>query len=379
VDVVIDVSGPYDDDEVESTETVILSVEEGDGYIPAANDTAVLLLVDNDTIPAPRPVTELVVNTVEDDTDPTNDATQFSLREAVLEANRAAVSGSYIITFAAAIQGQTIVLDNNNGELPIHANNPGVTISVTIDGSAKRMAIKRDPLAPPTAKFRLFSNTADTMLTLKDLQLFNGSVDGAGGAVLSAGDLTIDHCSLGDNKASAAGGAIYFDGGTLIVVDSDLGLNSAQTGGAIHIGPDAKFVSIVDTDIEENTADYGGGIYVYGSTNTTAPTYVSLYTVPVRGNTAATAGGGIYVGRNSTGLGTDLTLDGKTRISKNSSINLDSQGGGIYFGMGVLRANSVTISGNFAYEGDGMYRVRTTTTLVGEPVYVAPNREQLGD
>lgn len=62
------------------------------------------------TAPPPVPVTALVVTTIQDVVNPNDDNVNFSLREAIASVNPA-VAGSYKITFAPNIMGQTITLD----------------------------------------------------------------------------------------------------------------------------------------------------------------------------------------------------------------------------------------------------------------------------
>lgn len=249
--------------------------------------------------------------------------------------------------------------------------NAGVTgIRVTIDGSAMKMTVQRDRMATEQ-KHNLFGNSAGTALTLANLELREGASTTEGGAVRSFGDLTIQDCDFSKNKSMIQGGAVYFDGGTLVVNGSDFTFNSAQLGGAISVGGNARFVSIMGTAIHWNTAEFqGGGLYIQGSTSQVT-TNVLLSQVTVAHNQAKAFGGGICVA-TSAGAGTDLTLDNNTLIEQNQLLNpdveYDTKGGGIYFGKGTIRASSVTIKSNTAKTGDGMYRV-TGTVLVGMPTY----------
>lgn len=327
-------------------------------------------------IPPPNPVTELVVTTVQDVVDPNDDNVTFSLREAILRV-APATAGTYKITFAQNIRGQTITLDPDKRALLVSADNGVTGIRVSIDGSAMNMTVQRDKTATEK-KHTLFRNSVGTALTLTNLNLREGSSTD-GGAVSSFGNLTVQNCDFRKNEAAMKGGAIFFDGGTLAVINSEFTFNYAELGGAVSIGASAGFVSMTDTTVQLNKASaQGGGIYIEGATGQ-FPTTVVLSHVTVELNEAQTYGGGICVVNN--GAGADLTLAANTRIEKNQARNPDPElatlGGGIYFGRGTLRATGVTIGSNSAASGTGMYRVMGTT-LVGTPTYEGDDTEVIG-
>jgi predicted outer membrane repeat protein len=285
---------------------------------------------------------------------------ELSLREAVEQLN-GIENESHTITFAENIQGETITLDPTKSQLLVS----GTGVSIHIDGSGSFMSIQRDPNAQQ--KHRLFDVQANSSLSLANLGLYWGSVEGeSGGAVRSNGGLIINNCQFEYNTATAAGGAIAAIGGSLAILDSGIYSNSAEYGGGISIGQGVASAGIYGGFISGNGATRGGGIAIQGSDGQTAKTVI-LDRVEVTANWAQEYGGGIFVDGGA--AGTDLTLQNQTWIGTNWAVNsndpqFDTRGGGIYFGKGTLRATSVTIAYNEANTGDGMYR-KNGTTLVG--------------
>lgn len=121
------------------------------------------------------------------------------------------------------------------------------------------------------------------------------------------------------------GGAVYVQGGDLVVIGSTFRSNAAVTGGAIGVQPTAGTLAIYDSVIEGNTAKDGGGIYAFDD--------LTVVETAIRGNRA------------------DGPPDGTA----------GGLGGGItHAGPGSLEMCGVTLADNFAgYLGGGMHRVCT--------------------
>lgn len=115
-------------------------------------------------------------------------------------------------------------------------------------------------------------------------------------------NLTLDGCSIYENK-SDGGGALYWNAGgrsdakLTIKGNTKIYNNEAKRGGAIHAATEIDLQSV---EIYNNTAtQYGGGIYMYtysggGSTYTGDGFDLTIKTgVSIHDNTAASYGGGI--------------------------------------------------------------------------------------
>jgi hypothetical protein len=207
-----------------------------------------------------------------------------SLSDAVANAPNGAA-----ITFAPAINGQTIYLDDDQIEL---AND------VTIDGSALPNGIKIDG----GGNSQIFSVRSGATAVLNSLTIQNGNDsgdEGGGGGGISANQstLTVNNCTfIGnlDNGSEDGGGAIHSLEGTLSVNNctftGNQGLDTGNDNGGGAIFAYAGTMTINGCTIVGNQADAGGAIYFNGVgghslylTNTiafsnTASTGANIYT-----------------------------------------------------------------------------------------------------
>jgi hypothetical protein len=180
--------------------------------------SASTLLVDHFAISAATPIQ--VTNA--------NDSGAGSLRAALAAA--AGTAAFNVITFAAALSGQTITLSS---ELAV--NDIG---GVAIDASALVGGLT---IHGGTSDNRIFNVGNDAICSLRRLTLTSGDVqDGeSGGAIQNAGALAILQCTLTGNTAGENGGAIANIGrGELELTRCTLVGNSVtennSEGGAIH-------------------------------------------------------------------------------------------------------------------------------------------------
>jgi len=245
--------------------------------------------------------TGLVVNNF---SDPIQQNTVGTLRyewnQAVHDANKGI---SDTITFASG--NHTIVLyqgvlaeDNLQGSGTIVIDGGGTT---TIDGNHT------------TQLFQQMNSKAG--LTLEGLTLQNGAGQ-YGGAVAGGGPLTLRQCIFsGNGSSSGNGGAVFEGAGTLTASNCTFVGNKTGTGGAIAIfdgygGAIASFTGCTFSG-NEATSNYGGAIY-------NASQMLSLTNCTFSGNSAKYLGGAIY---NDAALtGAFLTIAG----------NSAADGGGVY-------------------------------------------------
>jgi CSLREA domain-containing protein len=172
----------------------------------------------------------------------TNDAGAGSLRDAIASAAAGSTINFNIPTtdsgYNAGTGVYTIALstvgDNTFGPSALLVNK-----ALAIDGGASRITISRNASAQP-ARLRLFYVTSAGNLTLRNLTLSDGRAQGGftswgggaaglGGAIVNAGTLTIDRCTLNGNKATGGGigAATFTTGGGGLGGD---GLNSGAGG-----------------------------------------------------------------------------------------------------------------------------------------------------
>ena len=299
----------------------------------------------------------------------------ISLREAIDNAGTAGWGTT--ITFAAALQGQTITL--NGSELTINK-------SVTIDGTNRNITINANQ------KSRVFSIGSTSTVVLAGLTITGGQVTNYGGGIHNSGILTLTNCHVLKNKASSSvtsptavssysyGGGIYnANSGTLKLTNSEIAENTASASIIVSTTPPTTIgVKEPASSILLASASYasGGGIYnssgtltvtdckilknevfssasyqsyTYGFINTTKFDLKSYYS-------SYSYGGGIYNGSGT------LTLTNDSIISENKTTGLanDTGGGGIYnSGLANITSckitkNSVPTTGNEFY-GGGIY------------------------
>ena len=114
---------------------------------------------------------------------------------------------------------------------------------------------------------RLFAVEPAAALTLRGLTLTGAHVTGDGGAINSAGRLTLDNVRLIDNSATRGGAISVGEGATLTVVASVFMQNAASVeGGALHLAGSAN---LTDTTWSENNAPNAGAIRVLSGARAT--------------------------------------------------------------------------------------------------------------
>ena len=199
-----------------------------------------------------------------------------------------------------------------------------------------------------TPAFRIFQISGDVTgdVTLSGLTIANGSSDDGGGIGTNALTLTIDHCVISGNTASAGGGIscgeAYGGVATVHVIHSTISGNSSASGAGVSIA----------------------GPYFYGLRGAA----MTITDSSISGNVATSAGGGIF----SRGR---LTVTNST-ISANSATGNESSGGGAILNAGPLTITNSTISGNSAAQGGG---IKTSPGFVFSPGFVMITNSTISD
>jgi len=223
---------------------------------------------------------------------------------------------------------------------------------------------------------------------------FIGSDSDGGGAIYNAGELAIGPvaaCATSPNLLSFVGdvtfelntadtgGAIYHDGGTLSVSETDFTDNQASgEGGAIFESPDVDSLTTVTcTMFAGNDADGDGGAY-YGNTAAGGGTQEFMLT-SFFDNTAIEYGGAMLTlspdtqvtnslfDTNSADIGGAIYNDFNLTVARSTLVGnqADSSGAGIHSD-DTLTVIDSTISGNTSDVGGGIYSLGLT--MVGSTV-----------
>ncbi len=243
-------------------------------------------------------------------------------------------------------------------------------------------------------------------LILRDVELRNGRAElgnGRGGAVFSAGTLTLERALLVDNRARRGGGLALFADDFVIatVVDSEFDGNSTasvvgRNGGAISAQLPAGILGMNRISVHGNSSHLGGGLNL---SNILAAT---LLNSTISGNDAGLGGGGIHAQNSALSIG-HSTLVHNAAARGNDSAGL---GGGIFIDGGDVQLFSSILAFNLAQtrpsgpftfphsancdgllgtQGYNSLSAVTTdsecdfTATTGDAVNVAPNLGDLGD
>lgn len=303
-------------------------------------------------------------------------AQSFVSDEETLRSALSSSSGttSKIITFSSDLNGQTITLTDGQLTIPSNSN------QLLVDASNLSLGLTIDA----NEQSRVLNINSNSSTTLNNLTLTRGSAfdpfpGNRGGAIYLNGTgvnntttLTLDNCSLRNNKADR-GGAIFADGerqghatlninrstlaynqsdreggaifanafndgqATLNLDSSTLAYNSASSGGAIHnlaipAFPDpggSSSITIQNSSITENSAINGGGIDSNGSGAQSVS--ISLENTILANNIASSLGPDLRV----SGTGT-VTAIGKNLMSTIADSTIS----------GTAAENQITILGS---------------------------------
>jgi len=279
-----------------------------------------------------------------------------SLREAILNANSTTAPyqpytdcspgsmGIDTITFAA---NYTVTLGLQNELL--------VTSPIVIQGNGAANTIIEADATPGTSTYRVLHVASTGSLTLNGVTVRNGRCDGA--------------CV----SATAGGGGIYNDQGTLIINDSSILGNKARYAGGIANNQGSLTVtgSLLESNgaISDN-ANVGGGIYSLGGT-------LNISDSTLRSNMVAStiddaSGGGIWAYGGSPIL-TGVTFESNTANRGGAMYSLGMDGG-----VGSPALTNVTFFDNWARggEGGGMYNKDDAPTLTN--VTFSQNNAEFG-
>jgi hypothetical protein len=248
-------------------------------------------------------------------------------------------------TFTINLQPNTTFdLDLVTNSTPIIAGN------VTIVGNGS--TIQREANNPNAYQARLFEVGRGSSLTLEQVTLQNGYVYASyGGAIYNSGTLTISNCTLSANTSfddsiyltslrGGQGGAIYNNGGTVIIESSTLSGNLATGaepyGGAIY--NQSGTVTISNSSVTNNSAftggvdperlpfSEGGGLYNASGSVTISESSLTgngaLYGGGIFNNGTVTVENSSSVTGNSADLGPDVDNGGAVYLDGTSIIDL---------------------------------------------------------
>ena len=294
-----------------------------------------------------------------------DDAGPATLRQAISDAN--ANPGHDTINFAAALTGQTIVLDGS--ELSI---SDAVTITaapfngVTIDADNRSrifdivaddgdftfsgLTLTRGLTVASFESGAAIRSMTSGKLTVSNSTITDNGTIGFrsdGGAIYAKADVDVIRSIVTNNRATgtiADGGGIFSDGNVSVTNSSVSGNTSDGSGGGIN----ARDLTLTGTLVDGNESDsYGGGVRVLDLVMTQSS---------ISGNSSANDGGGVRATRDV--------------VAMDSAVNNNQgrgYGGGISTSGGDLYLVDTAVSGNtttaFSAIGGGLFTYGTVTML----------------
>lgn len=267
-----------------------------------------------------------------------------TLRAAIMQANRASGFGVVTIHVPAGVyklvRPRTATGGELDGDLDLNApviGNPQIHI---LGSGRDTTIIDADQID------RVLSVAAQRRAIIKDLTLRNGLAVGAGGALLNAGDLTLDRVDVRDSRATGYGGGIY------------------------NATPATGNLSMTVVRVMSNRAEYGGGIASDGA--------ITIDKSQISGSVATASGGGLYaIGRwavirnsllsDNAANGGGALVVGTTTYLEHSTVRgnvASGNGGGVVVSSHALYTRNTAILFNAAKFGGGIL-VHSALTLPG--------------
>ena len=322
----------------------------------------------------------------------TNDSGAGSLRQAIIDANNtvgtdtinlpsgtytllgpngedAAASGDLDITDDVIIAGAgaaTTIVDGNGIDRVFHTHG---TSDVTIGGitiqdgaSAGGAGVRVDDSSILNLNNAIVSNNAGAdegggfhvhgTLNLDGVLLSNNSANRGGGIYFHGADGgSLTNVTISGHTVSGGNGGGIWNDSTITVTSSTINGNSAVSGGGIY---NEGTIDISSSTVNGNMADTGAGIY-----NDTSSTSLTFTNATVSGNTATSAGGGLYTEKSVTMVNSTFTL------------NSADSGGGIrtQTGAGTVDLLNTIVAGNTAISANPDLQGNFTTSgfnLIGD-------------
>ena len=306
----------------------------------------------------------------------------ISLREALRYADSGAT-----ITFSNLLQGKTIKLDSQSGELTarqsitIDASNlrdattsaPGLTISGR--GLSRILNVYQSATSPVDVEINgiKLTNGCATLggaifnygasLSLNDCIICDNEAEVGGGVNSCGGETTLTNCTITDNTAENFGGAVYCSNGATTLVNCSVINNTANDGGAIY--NDEGTLSLSDCTIRDNEAFLGGGMTSIVGVTTLANCTLTNNASEESGGFACLSIGSVFTATNCLVAGNNGRFGGAFELHGTATLynctiadnRASGCGGGFCLdGNAVLTAYNTIIAENSASSsGDDVY------------------------
>jgi parallel beta helix pectate lyase-like protein len=187
-----------------------------------------------------------------------------------------------------------------------------------------------------TGSASVITITAGFTANISAMTIQHGWGDAGGGIYVYGGTLLLSNSIVYNNNANSNGGGIYNEiGSTAIVSDTTIISNNGDIGGGITNNGNITIIAstIFNNHAASSGTSEGGGMRNNGT--------ATLTNVTISGNEANALGGGLIVSTAST-----ATLNNVT-ISSNEAGIIGGSGGGVWFGDATVNLRNTIIAGNF--------------------------------
>jgi hypothetical protein len=243
-----------------------------------------------------------------------------SLRAAIMKANQ--VDGTDSIHIPAGTYTLTIPPSGGDAD---DTGDLNITTSIAITGAGAGRTI-----IDGNATDRVFDISVGQFVGLTGLTVRNGHQIDNGGGIRNAGILTVDRCTIEENRTIGNGivgdGAGIYSTGSLDIYASTIRSNNVQgPGNGGGIGSYGTAVIRTST-ISGNAAVNGGGIFVIDHSQ-----YLIVIDSTISGNAAFNDGGGIF-SVEAAGSSDIVALYSSSVLGNDASDDGDGmgEGGGVY-------------------------------------------------
>ena len=270
-----------------------------------------------------------------------------------------------------ALDGDTLIVSTGTYVKTVDVFNRNITIDGGYNGDYATKAASGYSYIEATAlnPGSVIDITNSTVLFI-DLTLQNGSFSasmltgfGAGLDVRGGSFVNVENCQIQDNICKGLGGGVYVENSFLVLSNSVVVGNTANSGLGISKGGGLYVengnVSLIGMSvIKENYANDGGGVATYNSV------FNLKSNSDIYENIALKKGGGILLENNSIALFTDpFSVIGASNGKQNSVTN--GNGGGLFASdSSIVLSNSSRFLHNFASgDGGGAYLTNSSLTI----------------
>lgn len=141
-----------------------------------------------------------------------------------------------------------------------------VTVSkaITIDGAGYSVSVPKPGVTDSGANnssassFGVFSLSGSFTITLKNMKIKGGNVQGAGVKVGSGTTAVLDGVTISNSRYASGGGGGIYNGGTTYLKNSNLMRNSAMYGGGF-LNPSGKSMYVINSTVTDNRSESSAG------------------------------------------------------------------------------------------------------------------------